>query len=372
MENIEKSKKFRNIFIVYLIILTAFVAVRICSGFGLFAALGSTIVVDVVSTVIIQIGIMFLLPLFLYKAFAKRKVKDVFKDFGFKKIGIKSWLICLAIGVLTFVINIFVANFFSILLQNAGYAGYAGSSAGSDQPYTIVNFLVEIVTVAILPAICEEFVHRGMLLKGVANTVGYKKAIIISSVLFGLMHLNIQQFFYATILGIFMGFLVTITRSIVPAIIVHFCNNFINVYFSFAQANNLPGSGIMDALNTLANQNILLFLVVSVAVVLLAVLGIIWLVKRLFVQNSINSYGKVFEDIETGLRKDTQMTDSEVLGAFEQVVLPNMKSPKNMIDFFIADEKKYGNVGIKFKIPMIACMFLGILITVFTFIWGCV
>lgn len=373
MENLEKSKKFKTIFIIYLSILFAFVAVRVCAGFGLFAKLGNALIIDIVSSVIIQIGLLFLLPFGLYMLFQKRKPKQVFKDFGFKKLNFKAILICFAIGVLVFVINIFIASFFNMILNYVGYSS-GTSSSGVATRYTIVNFLVEIVTVAILPAFFEEFVHRGLLLKGTADTIGYKKAIIISSVLFGLMHLNIQQFFYATILGILMGFLVAMTRSIWPSIIIHFCNNFLNVYFTFAEANNLPGGNFTSLLNDLASQNIILFFFVAIVIVAFSIIAIIWLVKRLFIETSINSYGKVFEDIESKIRsgKDSEMTDQEVLGAFKDVVFPNMKSPNSMLEFFMADNKNYGKVSLKYKIPLIACLFLGIAITLFTFIWGVV
>ncbi|MGN1212840.1 MAG: lysostaphin resistance A-like protein [Christensenellales bacterium] len=373
MDNKEKSKKFNLIFVIYLVILLAFVAIRICSGYGLFAKLGDPVLIEVVSTAIIQIGVMFLIPLLMYKFMFKRNTKQVFGDFGFKKLNFKSVLICFAIGILVFFVNLFVASFFNMILSYAGFSS-SGSGATTESSYTIVNFLVEVVTVAILPAVCEEFVHRGLLLRGTADSIGYKKAIIISSVLFGLMHLNIQQFFYATILGLLMGFLVSMTRSIWPSIIIHFCNNFINVYFTFAETNNLPGSEFTNILNSLASKNIFLFLILSITIVAVCVIGIIFLVKRLFVETSINSYGKVFEDIENKIRggEDGSMTDQEVLGAFNEVVFPNMKSPKSLIDFFVADTKKYDKLALKYKIPLIACLFLGIVITLFTFIWGCV
>lgn len=374
MENQQKSKKFNAIFITYLVVLTAFVAVRICSGFGVFAKLGNTIVIDIVSTSIIQIGVLFLIPFLLYKLLLKQKPKQIFKDFGYKKINFKAILICLGIGILAFFINLFVASFFNFILSYTGYSSGAGSSVGGETSYTVVNFLVEVVTVAILPALCEEFVHRGLVLRGTADTVGYKKAIIISSLLFGLMHLNIQQFFYATILGIFMGFLVSMTRSIWPAVIVHFCNNFINVYLNFAEYNGLPGGNFSQLLNSIASQNIILFFFVSIAIVTVCVLGIIWLVKRLFIETSINSYGKVFEDIENKIRtgENQNMTDQEVIGAFKDVVFPNLKSPKSLIDFLVADGKNYSKISLRYKISMIACLFLGTVITIFTFIWGVV
>jgi membrane protease YdiL (CAAX protease family) len=373
MENVEKSKKFRAVCIIYFVIMLAFVAVRICSGYGLFDKIGDDTISDVVSTLIIQVGILFVLPLVLYVTMLKKKPAETFKDFGYKKINGKAILICFGIGILTYVINLFIATFFSMLISYAGYSTSYSTSTSSGYD-TLPKFLLGVLTVAILPAFCEEFVHRGLLLRGTANTVGYKKAIIISSLLFGLLHLNIQQFFYAAILGLLMGFVATITRSIFPAMIIHFCNNFINVYLSFAESNNLFGANFTSFLNSIASKSLFLFFFVAIVLVALCILGILWLIKKLFMQTGVNNYNKMFDDIESGIRStsETQMADSEVLNAFENIVFPNMKSPKSAVDFYIADNKTYGKVSFKYQIPLIACIFLGIVITVFTFIWGCV
>jgi len=55
--------------------------------------------------------------------------------------------------------------------------------------------------------------------------------------LFGLMHLNVVQVFYAAVLGYIMALAVLATRSIWTAIIIHFINNAFAAYFTFAIAN---------------------------------------------------------------------------------------------------------------------------------------
>ena len=92
--NKTNSKQFFKIFVIYFIILISFVCVRIASNFGLFDFIKNEIVLDLVSTGIIQIGIMFLLPLILYLCFLKKKPKQAFQDFGYKKLGFKAILIC--------------------------------------------------------------------------------------------------------------------------------------------------------------------------------------------------------------------------------------------------------------------------------------
>jgi membrane protease YdiL (CAAX protease family) len=89
--------------------------------------------------------------------------------------------------------------------------------------------------------VCEEIAHRGMLFNGLSS-LGTKNAIIYSSILFGLMHLNISQFFYAAIIGAILAVLTIASGSIIPAMIVHFLNNFINVVISYVDAKYYPDS----------------------------------------------------------------------------------------------------------------------------------
>ena len=112
MENKEKSSKFLKISIIYFTIVIAFVLVRALSSLGVFNGIKSDITADLVSTLIIQVGIMFLIPFCLYLAFFKKKPKQLFKDFGYKKISAKAVLICFGIGILAFVVNCYVNIFF--------------------------------------------------------------------------------------------------------------------------------------------------------------------------------------------------------------------------------------------------------------------
>lgn len=366
----EKEKNFQKIFIIYFCVLLAFVGIRIASNLGAFDGMND-LVADLVSTLIIQIGILFLLPFTMYVLMTKQKPKQMFNDFGYKKINAKAVLICFAIGILVYILNIFVANFFSIIIHLSGFN--FGTSSGSLPYQTFPQFLLGLFSVAVLPALCEEFLHRGMLLRGTAGTIGYKKAIILSSIMFGLMHLNIQQVFYATILGLLMGLLVTLTRSIVPSIIVHFCNNAINVYMSYAEANGYFGSGLSSALNSVANSSMILFFLMSIVVLFICIVAIIFLMKKLYLETQAKQRLENLVQIESQIRNgDENMSDRDVIMAFEKYVFPNMKTPKNRLDLYLNDKKKYKKLDFAYKIPTICCIFMATVITLYTFLWGCV
>jgi len=85
-----------------------------------------------------------------------------------------------------------------------------------------------ISMVAIVAPICEEILFRGMILRGLL--AGYKpaKAIMISALIFGMVHLNGPQFVNAFLIGLFLGYLYYKTNSLILCISVHVCNNAIS------------------------------------------------------------------------------------------------------------------------------------------------
>ena len=95
-------------------------------------------------------------------------------------------------------------------------------------PMSDVGIILQFITIAFVPAFCEEFLFRGVVL---SNLMPYGKsaAIIISSICFGLMHGNFYQFLYTTVAGIFLGLIYAETGSIWPSTIAHMINNAISV-----------------------------------------------------------------------------------------------------------------------------------------------
>lgn len=91
-------------------------------------------------------------------------------------------------------------------------------------PKNIYELVIGILTMAVTPAICEEFLHRGLLLKAYENR-GSSKAIVITALFFGLFHFDLTNLLGPVFSGIILGYLVVRTNSIYPAIVLHFINN---------------------------------------------------------------------------------------------------------------------------------------------------
>lgn len=101
-------------------------------------------------------------------------------------------------------------------------------------PEGIFGVTLAFISTAIVPAFVEEFGMRGVCL-GSLRRYGDGFAIIVSSVLFGLIHGNFTQIAFAAIIGLAAGYATVKSGSMWPAIIIHFVNNFISVgvyYFS--------------------------------------------------------------------------------------------------------------------------------------------
>ncbi len=91
---------------------------------------------------------------------------------------------------------------------------------------------VSTLLMAATPAIVEELAYRGFIL-GNYRYGGRLAAIIISGIMFGVMHMNFNQMAYAMILGILLGMLAEATGSILTTIYAHFCFNELSVLINY-------------------------------------------------------------------------------------------------------------------------------------------
>ena len=94
------------------------------------------------------------------------------------------------------------------------------TTQGYDDPATIIMYM----STALAPAFAEEFLFRGVIY-GNLRPFGRTQAILISSILFALMHQNIGQFFYTFIGGVAMAIMYELTGNIWCGVLFHMFNN---------------------------------------------------------------------------------------------------------------------------------------------------
>lgn len=288
-----KNKTTTNSLIPYSIIVLIFVTIRILSSdlVGAFDFLGT--VGSYILNAFAQIGILFTISVFVFKGLQKAKLKQVFKFYGFKKMSWKGALYSFLLGIIVYIINVFVVTLFSNILVLLGYNYQSGTSGGS---YPFWLFLINIVTTAVLPAICEETALRGMLLHGLSS-FGTTKAIIFSSILFGLMHMNIEQFFYTTAIGFALGYLTTFCDTIYPAIIIHFTNNALSTFMGFSRANGLGFEGMFTWVEYNLQNNVVIAFIFLILLFALLIILARMLVKALLKESILRKVNDMQEQI---------------------------------------------------------------------------
>ena len=157
--------------------------------------------------------VTFIFPAIIYLIVTKQSARDVLK---LNKLYFKDILLII---LLAFVCQP-IMTFFSLISQFF-FENEIGNFVTNivESPYIVLLLLI-----AVLPAITEEITIRGIVLSGYEDKNIYLSCII-TGLLFGIMHLDPQQFLYATVLGVILALVVRITNSIFASILMHFLIN---------------------------------------------------------------------------------------------------------------------------------------------------
>ena len=151
-------------------------------------------------------------------------------QFAFPKMN-STTFICIAFGIGASMASNFISNFVSIFMETfLGLVPEQPELGGAiDNPQSLG---IALLCTAAAPAFIEEFAFRGVTLS-ILRKFGDMPAIIITALLFGLMHGNFVQIPFAFGIGLALGLITVITDSIWPAVAVHFANNAIAVTFEY-------------------------------------------------------------------------------------------------------------------------------------------
>ena len=196
---------------------------------------------DLTYTLISQIVCMGIIPFTVLLIFNKGKVKEPLKIMRYKapRDGKACLLISLGMMLLITPFTMAFSAITNLIFRIVGYKrGYSAGTiylGGGD--FALMLFLT-----AILPAVFEEFTHRGLLLSGLQNRGSEMSAVILSAVMFGLMHTNPSQMIFATFGGLVFGVAVVKCDSVIPAMCAHFANNAVSVVLDYStQKQNALG-----------------------------------------------------------------------------------------------------------------------------------
>jgi len=165
----------------------------------------------------------------VYNKIRNIKNKDAFTD------GQKVSLLPISVAIVLAIISIFLFTPFMNLIEywfsQGGYNPDASIPLENKMKSSVGFFFLGLLIYALLPAIAEEIVFRGVILRSLNTKFNGFVSIMISTILFVLMHGALQQTMYQFIVGIMLGFLACVGGSIVYSIILHFLSNALVLVF---------------------------------------------------------------------------------------------------------------------------------------------
>jgi hypothetical protein len=91
---------------------------------------------------------------------------------------------------------------------------------------TDLGFFFTLFTMAVTPALCEELFFRGYIQRQSERLFRtWLPAVFFTGIVFGLYHMRLTQAVPLSMLGIYMAYVVWVSGSLVPGILVHLLNN---------------------------------------------------------------------------------------------------------------------------------------------------
>ena len=168
----------------------------------------------------------FLAMAVIYCLITRVKIKEVFPV---KKVKVRDIFGCILLILGAFPVSmIAVAITGTIFPQSVSEVGDLNSFL-----YESMSFPVAALVVALLPAICEEAIHRGAILSNFRSLKHDWVIVLIMGLFFGINHMSVLRFLTTMFLGLILSYVVVKKNNILLSMIMHFTNNMISVTVTY-------------------------------------------------------------------------------------------------------------------------------------------
>ena len=141
-----------------------------------------------------------------------------------------SMLLAIVAGIGICMIANIATSYLTVIM---GIFGFELSSPDIPMPGGTSGVVTSIVRIVVVAAVAEELTLRGYVM-GNLRKYGDKFAILVSALVFALMHGNLIQAPFALIAGFGIGYLTVKTGTVWTGIAIHAANNFISTAISYA------------------------------------------------------------------------------------------------------------------------------------------
>lgn len=176
--------------------------------------------------------VIILIPVLVYVIKNKLDVKEVFR---LNKLQFKPAIVITLLIIPSYFVASMLNTFAIYILQLIGDV----PAQSIPVPNNLSELFVGILVVGVAPAICEEMMHRGIMLSAYEKR-GSLKAIVITAIFFGIFHFDITNLLGATFLGLLICYYVIKTNSIFAGVLAHFLNNSLSMVLQYLLGDSIP------------------------------------------------------------------------------------------------------------------------------------
>ena len=159
---------------------------------------------------------------------------EVMRGTRMKVIGIRTILWTILFTVLILPVTYYLNLVSQLFVPNAVEESVSYFATNAGQNIWANPLWLNILYIAILPPLVEEFIFRGVLFQGFRNC-GLFKTAFFTALMFGLAHGNLNQFMYAFAVGMFLAYLVEASGSVYATMLAHSLINGSTVFIMYLE-----------------------------------------------------------------------------------------------------------------------------------------
>lgn len=207
---------------------------------AVFLTLGQYMQVKWGMTGLVFTELMFLAIAVIFSLIRGVSLKEVFPV---KKITLRDLFGCAALHA-----GGFLLSYISIALVGIIYPkSLKIADSLNDFMFGNLTFIPALLIIGLLPAICEEAIHRGAILSCFRSIKKDWIIVLIMAIFFGVNHIYIIKFFSTAILGGVLAYVLVKKNNILLTMLMHFTNNALSVIVTYRQgAESSDAASIAD------------------------------------------------------------------------------------------------------------------------------
>ena len=229
-----------------------------------------------------------------------------------KKITLKNALYAVIITCITMICFAPLSNLFIYAVQSIGFKYYSSY-------IDVSSFLMYIVALFVhcaVPAFTEEILFRGMVCNGLKK-VNTHLAVILSALMFSLMHGTPLQTIHQFVIGIVLGYVFIKSSNLWIPILIHFLNNSISITAMFIQTMMNPELKNLKSqlvkFEPVPNNVLLMNILYTVLMLAIGVFLIVIILKKMTKDNKL----KELEVQECGVQNNQKNENLQNLDVFQ-------------------------------------------------------